>query len=247
MQSLFLLPCGQMPDPPHSLHWLFCLSCGHMSDPPHSLHRLLRLPCAQIPDPTLAVRAGSFPPFRLHIRRRINLSLRHIVVGVLWHCKVRSIAHAAHRPAHCAALVGYFRMLARFHLRHCKVTVWKLAMPPNKTTKIIFLEPDFWHRPSDARNLRVEGSVQWPMAISPFGVGWAQEETRPGPVSFVSRESLRSVYIFSAFVERRSGGGAAPRSPARSFFPYWVVLTRGPASLRRLVYRVVQKARGEYR
>ena len=35
----------------------------------------------------------------------------------------------------------------------------------------------------------------------------------------------------------RSGGGIPPRSPARSFFSYWVVLRRGPASLRRLVCR----------
>jgi hypothetical protein len=52
-----ILPCGQMPLPPHSLHPLFRLPCGQMPLPPHSLHRLFRLPCVQTP----------LPPHSLHI------------------------------------------------------------------------------------------------------------------------------------------------------------------------------------
>ena len=39
--------CGQMPDPPHSLHWCLSRPCGQMADPPHSLQRAFSRPCGQ--------------------------------------------------------------------------------------------------------------------------------------------------------------------------------------------------------
>ena len=48
LQLPLLLPCGQMPTPPQSLHRLLCLPCGQMLLPPHSLHMDLFLPCGQM-------------------------------------------------------------------------------------------------------------------------------------------------------------------------------------------------------
>ena len=45
------LPCSQMPEPPHSLHWCRCLPCSQICEPPHSLHWLRSLPCSQMPEP----------------------------------------------------------------------------------------------------------------------------------------------------------------------------------------------------
>ena len=67
---------------------------------------------------------------------------------------------------------------------------------------------------------------------------FAQTANEGSPPSFLESFALGHGLNAAAQARRsRSGGGAPPRSPARSFVPYWVALRRGPASLRRIVYR----------
>jgi hypothetical protein len=57
---------------------------------------------------------------------------------------------------------------------------------------------------------------------------FAQTRERGLPPSFLDCPPARDGLNPGAQARRsRSGGGAAPRSPVRSFFPYWVVLRRG--------------------
>jgi hypothetical protein len=64
--------------------------------------------------------------------------------------------------------------------------------------------------------------VGWKGAGSPDGTKLLPAE--PGSAAVDARRS-------------RAGGGVPPRSPARPFFPHWVVLSHESASLRRLVNR----------
>jgi len=76
--SPFRLPCGQMPLPPHSLHWYLFLPCTQMPLPPQSLHLLFSFWCTQMPLPPQSLHLlfclpvlctqRLLPPHSLHLR-----------------------------------------------------------------------------------------------------------------------------------------------------------------------------------